>query len=85
MLSGEGPYLVTVARSGYDLEMVYAPVRNRQEQLLGYVTLSVFRRSTSADNQHLLTLFIAISFGTLLLGIRSSRTMALPKKPWTAL
>lgn len=69
VLSGEGPYLVTVARSGYDLEMVYAPVRNRQGQLLGYVTLSVFRRSTSADNQHLLTLFIAISFGTLLLGI----------------
>ena len=30
VLSGEGPYLVTVARSGYDLEMVYAPVRNRQ-------------------------------------------------------
>lgn len=29
----------------------------------------MFRRSTSADNQHLLTLFIAISFGTLLLGI----------------
>lgn len=69
VLSREGPYLVTVARSGYDLEMVYAPVRNRQGQLLGYVTLSVFRRSTSADNQHLLTLFIAISFGTLLLGI----------------
>ena len=69
VLSGAEPYLVTVARSGYDLEMIYAPVRNRAGQLLGYVTLSVFQRSTSADIQHLLALFIAISFSTLLLGI----------------
>ena len=69
VLSGEGPYLVTVARTGYDLEMIYTPVWDKQEQLLGYVTLSVFHRSTSADIQHLLMLFIVISFGTLLLGI----------------
>ena len=49
--------------------MIYTPVWDKQEQLLGYVTLSVFHRSTSADIQHLLMLFIVISFGTLLLGI----------------
>ena len=43
VLSGEGPYLVTVARSGYDLEMVYAPVRNRQVQLLGLSLIHIYR------------------------------------------
>ena len=62
------PYLVTVARSGYDLEMVYAPVRSHG-RLIGYVILSVFHRSASTDMQYLLVLFIVISFGTLLLGI----------------
>lgn len=75
VLSGEGPYLVTVARKGYSLEMIYAPVWNRQGELLGYVTLSVFQRSTNADVQHLLVLFVAISFGTLLLGVFVSASL----------
>ena len=69
VLAGEGPYIVTVERTGYNLEMAYAPVRDRTGELLGYVILSVFHRSPAKDVQHLLYLYVAISFGTVFLGI----------------
>ena len=57
VLAGEGPYIVTVERTGYNLEMAYAPVRDRTGELLGYVILSVFHRSPAKDVQHLLYLY----------------------------
>ena len=69
VLAGEGAYIVTVARTGYGLEMAYAPATDRDGTLLGYVILSVFHRSTDQDVLHLLYLYMAISFGTAFLGI----------------
>ena len=69
VLAGEGPYIVTVARTGYELEMAYAPVKNQAGDLLGYVILSVFHQSSAEDMQHLLYGYVAISFGTAFLGI----------------
>ena len=54
VLAGEGPYIATVERTGYGLEMAYAPVWDRSGELLGYVILSVFHQSTAEDVQHLL-------------------------------
>lgn len=69
VLAGEGPYIATVERTGYGLEMAYAPVWDRSGELLGYVILSVFHQSTAEDVQHLLYLYMVISFGTAFLGI----------------
>ncbi|WP_308588863.1 ATP-binding protein [uncultured Oscillibacter sp.] len=69
VLAGEAPYIVTVERTGYGLEMAYAPVTDRAGTLLGYVILSVFHQSSSDDVQHLLYLYMVISFGTAFLGI----------------
>ncbi len=69
VLVGEGAYIVTVERTGYGLEMAYAPVLGDSGNLLGYVVLSVFLRSPDEDVQHLLYLYVAISFGTAFLGI----------------
>ena len=69
VLSGEDAYIVTVARTGYGLEMAYAPVRAESGALLGYVVLSVFYQSPAEDVQHLLYIYMGISFGAALLGI----------------
>lgn len=69
VLEGEDAYIITVERTGYGLEMVYAPVRDRAGGLLGYVILSVFHQSTTSEVQNLLYLYMVISFGTAFLGI----------------
>ena len=69
VLAGEATYIVTVSRVGYDLDMIYTPVKSQQGELLGYVILSVFQKSSLANIQHLLTLFMVISFCTLFLSI----------------
>lgn len=69
VLAGDEPYIVTVGRTGYDLNMAYAPVRSEAGTLLGYVVLSVFYQSPAKDLQHLLDIYVAISFGTAFLGI----------------
>lgn len=69
VLNGIGPYITTVERTGYNLEMVYAPVWGRSGELHGYVILSVFYRSSSKDIQPLLHLYMGISFSTAFLAI----------------
>ena len=69
VLAGESPYIVTVQRTGYGLEMAYAPVSGTDGTLLGYVVLSVFHQQPTEDVQHLLYIYVAISFGTAFLGI----------------
>ena len=69
VLAGEGPYIVTVERTGYGLEMAYAPVRGQNGSLLGYVILSVFHQSSTEDVQHLLYGYMVVSFVTAFVGI----------------
>ena len=69
VLAGEDAYIITVERTGYGLEMAYAPVRADSGALLGYVILSVFYRSPASDVLHLLYGYVGISFGTAVLGI----------------
>lgn len=69
VLEGEDPYIVIVERTGYGLEMVYAPVRDRGGGLVGYVILSAFHQASAGEVQPLLYVYMAISFGTAFLGI----------------
>lgn len=69
VLKGSGPYIVTVERTGYSLEMAYAPVWAQDGKLLGYVVLSVFYQSPTSEIKPLLYLYMGISFGTAFLAI----------------
>ena len=69
LLSTGVPFITTVDRKAYGLEMVYTPVTGAAGSIIGYVVLSVFHQSPTEDVMHLLYLYIIISFITAFVGI----------------
>lgn len=69
VLQGEGPYIVNVVRTGYELQTVYTPVVDKSQNLLGFVVLSVFHRSPNDEINNLFKIYIVISLISAVLGI----------------
>lgn len=69
IMAEQQPFIMSVARTGYDLELVYAPVKDRTENFIGYVILSVFHHDPADEIQNLFNVYVVVSLTSAILGI----------------